>query len=94
MWKKWFAALVLLALCASTGAPKDAKSVVDDVAKAIGAASVNSIQYSASGIYSQFGQNPSPYLPYPKFYATYSRVVDYGKDVSDQPAAGPLGRKL
>ena len=82
MLKKWLVIFGFLAFVTSTGISKDAKSVVDDVAKTIGAADVNSIQYSGSGIYSQFGQNPSPYLPYPKFYAKVTRILDFGKGIS------------
>ena len=82
MWKKVLAVFALLALRGGTGTPKDAKSVVEDVARTIGAASVNTVQYSGSGIYSQFGQSYLPNGPYPKFYAKYSRVVDYGKGLS------------
>lgn len=82
MWKKWLPVLALLALCGSTGTPKDAKSVVGDVSRALGAAGVNTIQYSGSGIYSQFGQSYLPNGPYPRFYLKYSRVVDYGKNIS------------
>jgi glyoxylase-like metal-dependent hydrolase (beta-lactamase superfamily II) len=82
MRKKWLPVLALLTLCGSTGTPRDAKSVVGDVSRTIGAASVNTIQYSGSGIYSQFGQSYLPNGPYPRFYAKYSRVVDYGKNIS------------
>lgn len=82
MWKKWLPVLALLTLCGSTGTPKDAKSVVEDVARTIGAGGVNTIQYSGSGIYSQFGQSYLPNGPYPRFYVKYSRVVDYGKNLS------------
>ena len=82
MLKKWLVIFALLAFVSSAGSSKDAKSVVEDVAKTIGATDVNSLQYSGSGIYSQFGQNPSPYLPYPKFYAKVTRILDFGKGVS------------
>jgi glyoxylase-like metal-dependent hydrolase (beta-lactamase superfamily II) len=82
MWKKWVPVFAALLLSASTGAPQDAKRVVDDVARTIGAAGVNTIQYSGSGIYSQFGQSYLPNGPYPRFYAKYTRVVDYVRSVS------------
>jgi glyoxylase-like metal-dependent hydrolase (beta-lactamase superfamily II) len=82
MWKKWVPVLILFSLCAVTSAPKDAKSVVDDVSRAIGAAGLNTIQYSGSGVYSQFGQSYLPNGPYPRFYVKYSRVVDFGKNIS------------
>ena len=82
MRKKAIAAFGLLTFCCSTGAPKDARDVVKDVAREMGADSVNSLQYSGSGIYSQFGQSYLPNGPYPRFYAKYSREVDYGKGIS------------
>jgi hypothetical protein len=44
MLKKCFVIFALLVFVSSAGMSKDAKSVVDDVAKAIGATDVNSIQ--------------------------------------------------
>jgi glyoxylase-like metal-dependent hydrolase (beta-lactamase superfamily II) len=82
MHKKAIAAFALLTFCCSTGASKDARDVVKDVARAMGAASVKSLQYSGSGIYSQFGQSYLPNGPYPRFYAKYSRVLDYEKELS------------
>ncbi len=82
MWKKWVPVVALLTLCAGTGVPKDAKSVLDDVSRTIGASGLNTIQYSGSGIYSQFGQSYLPNGPYPRFYAKYTRVVDFGKSIS------------
>ena len=61
---------------------KDAGSVVADVGRTIGATGLKSIQYSATGTVSQFGQSYRPDGPYPKFYAKYSRAVDYEKGVS------------
>lgn len=80
-------ALVLFALVASwrsTCAPRDAKDVVRDVGAANGAANVTMIQYSGSGIYSQFGQSYLPNGPYPSFYAKYSRTVDYESARSEE----------
>ena len=82
MWKRAFVTVALAGLFAAAGRPKDAKVVVSDVAGTIGAADVNSIQYSATGFSYNLGQNPTPYVRYPKFFARYSRVVDYEKGLS------------
>ena len=65
----------------------DAEKVVSDAAQKIGADGLKSIQYSANGYYYHFLQG---YLvptatspgPWPKFYAKYSRIIDYQKNVS------------
>lgn len=65
----------------------DAEKVVSDAAKAIGADGLKSIQYSANGYYYHFLQgylvptasNPGPW---PKFYAKYSRSIDYQQNIS------------
>ena len=86
MRKKWLAALALLAWCGrgSAGAPKDAKSVVDDVARALGASGVNTVQYSGHGLFYQFGQSYLPNGPYPRFHMKYSRALDFGKNLSQE----------
>ena len=51
---------------------------LDTVAKAMGAASVKSIQYSGSGVNFQVGQNYSPDLPWPRFIVkSYTRAASY-----------------
>jgi glyoxylase-like metal-dependent hydrolase (beta-lactamase superfamily II) len=82
--------LVLAALfaCGSCKKPEDkAKDAVRSIARTIGAIGLKSIQYSANGYYYHFLQgyqvpslsNPGPW---PKFYAKYSRIVDYDKGIS------------
>ena len=82
MWKKGFASLVLVASFAAAGAKKEAKSAVEDVARTIGAANLKTIQYSGTGFMYVFGQSYFPDGPYPKFYAKYSRIVDYEQGLS------------
>jgi len=82
VWKKGFASLVLVAFFAAAGAKKESKSAVEDVAQTIGAANLKTIQYSATGFTYIFGQSYFPNGPYPKFYARYSRIVDYEKGLS------------
>jgi len=82
MLKRGIVVLAVAAFFAAAGRPKDAKDVVNDVARTIGATDVNSLQYSATGFVYNFGQNPTPYVRYPKFYARYSRMIDYEKEIS------------
>jgi glyoxylase-like metal-dependent hydrolase (beta-lactamase superfamily II) len=68
------AVLVLLSPLVATA--QDAS--LDNVAKAMGAASVKSIQYSGSGTNFQLGQNFSPDVPWPRFVVkSYTRAVNY-----------------
>ena len=86
MSRKLFAcAVVLAAFAGACGSrSQDAKSVVNDAARTLGAADVNSIQYSGTGFAYAFGQNSRPTDPWPKFYARYSRVVDYQKGLAKE----------
>jgi glyoxylase-like metal-dependent hydrolase (beta-lactamase superfamily II) len=68
------AVLVLLSPLAATA--QDAS--LDNVAKAMGAAGVKSIQYSGTGTNFQLGQNFSPDVPWPRFVVkSYTRAVNY-----------------
>jgi len=70
------AALVLLSPLA--GYAQDGRAALENVAKAMGAASVKSIQYSGSGVNFQVGQNFSPDTPWPRFVVkSYTRNVNY-----------------
>jgi len=68
------AVFVLLSPLAATA--QDAS--LDNVAKAMGAAGVKSIQYSGSGVNFQIGQNYSPDVPWPRFLVkSYTRAANY-----------------
>jgi glyoxylase-like metal-dependent hydrolase (beta-lactamase superfamily II) len=82
MWKKALGTLALAALFAGTSTPKDTGNVVNEVSKAVGAENLKTIQYSGSGFAYAFGQSYVPGTDYPKFYAKYSRTVDFDKDLS------------
>ena len=43
---------------------------------------LKTIQYSGSGFAYAFGQSYLPGGPYPKFYAKYSRAIDFDKRLS------------
>jgi glyoxylase-like metal-dependent hydrolase (beta-lactamase superfamily II) len=84
-WKKSLIALVVLAFTAVTSTSKDTKGgadVVGTVAKNVGASDLKTIQYTATGFAYAFGQSYLPGGPYPKFYAKYSRAIDFDKELS------------
>jgi len=54
------------------------RAALDAVAKAMGANTVKSIQYSGNGVSFQVGQNYTPDLPWPRFVVkSYTRTVSY-----------------
>src|SRR5882762_4596977 len=67
----------LVALAPLAGSAQD-RAALDAVAKAIGADTVKSIQYSGNGVNFQVGQNYTPDLPWPRFVVkSYTRTVSY-----------------
>src|SRR5882724_8935126 len=69
------ALLILPPLAAS---PQDNRAALESIAKAMGAGSVKSIQYSGNGANFQVGQNYSPELPWPRFVVkSFTRTVSY-----------------
>ena len=81
MIKKWTAALALLLGCSwmawswQSGA-RDAKAVIADATKALGAENLKSIELSGSGYDFTLGQAPNPSSPWPKFIdKTYTRLI-------------------
>jgi glyoxylase-like metal-dependent hydrolase (beta-lactamase superfamily II) len=78
MWKKLILVMAVLALVAWPAAGQDAKTTLDNVAKAMGAAGLKSIQYSGSGSTFAPGQSPYPGAPWPRFNAkSYIRTINY-----------------
>ena len=79
---RWRVVLVVVtALLASLGTgatAQDARSVVDVLARTLGAANVKSLQYSGSGYVFGFGQSYEPGGPWVKFtLKSYTLVTDY-----------------
>ena len=69
-------AAVIVLLSPITATAQDAS--LDQVAKAMGAAGVKSIQYSGNGVNFAVGQNFSPDIPWPRFVVkSYTRAVNY-----------------
>ncbi len=69
---------VLVLLSPLAGYAQDGRAALEGVAKAMGAASVKSIQYSGNGVNFQVGQNYTADLAWPRFVVkSYTRAVSY-----------------
>lgn len=78
MYKKWIAAVVLVALGSMAAAAQDAKAVIANASKAMGADNLKTIQYSASGTESSFGQAFDTHSGWPGFeLKTYTRTINF-----------------
>ena len=82
MAKKWIFALSIVALLAwaalawADGA-QDAKALISNATKALGAGDLKTIEYSGSGSDFALGQAPNPTSPWPRFNdKSYTRVID------------------
>src|SRR5579871_1609122 len=85
MFKEYFAVAVLGALVPGGAAAQDAKSVVENAVKAMGAGNLGSVRYSGSGFNYALGQAVNPSSPWPKFNVkTYERVIDFDAGASSQ----------
>jgi glyoxylase-like metal-dependent hydrolase (beta-lactamase superfamily II) len=83
MWKKLLAVSSLAAALSWSASAQDAKSVVASASKAIGADTLKTVQYSATGYDFALGQSANPSLPWPKFInKSYTRSIDF-----DAPAS-------
>jgi glyoxylase-like metal-dependent hydrolase (beta-lactamase superfamily II) len=79
MWKKLILVMVVLALVAWPAVGQDAKTTLDNVAKAMGATDLQSLQYTGSGSVFSVGQSPAPGTPWPRFNAqSFTRTINYG----------------
>lgn len=79
---------VVVALSSSlmfAASAQDAKTVLDNAAKAMNAETLKSIEYSGAGFAFVLGQAPNPSSPWPKFNAkSYDRVIDFDAGLSRQ----------
>src|SRR2546422_1013127 len=76
--RKFLSRLAVVVVLLSPLAANAQDALLDQVAKAMGAAGVKSIQYTGSGVNFQVGQNYSPDLPWPRFIVkSYTRSVNY-----------------
>lgn len=85
MTRSTYSRLGLVAALASTLAcgPRDAKSVLEGAASALGASELSSIQYTGQGSNYALGQSPRPDAAWPKFNVVrYERAIDFGTNSS------------
>lgn len=69
-------ALGLLAACAAS--VQEQRATLDNVAKALGATEVRSLEYTGAGTHYQFGQSATPGRAYPRFnLPSYTRSINY-----------------
>ena len=94
--------LATLALLASV-VGQDARGVLTDASRALGVEALKTLRYSGRGFTYQFAQNYSPDGPYPRFNATYTRTIDFGRRLSreeivrtqaEEPPRGGGGQPL
>jgi glyoxylase-like metal-dependent hydrolase (beta-lactamase superfamily II) len=78
MLREYFAVAALAAAIPVGAAGQDAKTVIENAVKAMGAGNLGSIRYSGSGFNYALGQAVNPSSPWPKFNVkSYERVIDF-----------------
>ena len=78
MFKSCLTAVILVTLLAWTAAAQDAKTVISNASRAMGADNLRSIEYSAVGADFAFGQAMTPSSSWPKFIdKTYTRTINF-----------------
>ncbi len=78
MFKKSAAAVAFGALLSTLAMAQDARSVIANASKAMGADNLKTIEYSGSGFDFALGQAVNPSAPWPKFIdKTYTRVMNF-----------------
>src|SRR5512134_2684836 len=87
MIRKWGAALLVVGLMTSSAAAQDAKTVIGNASKAMGADNLNSITYYGSGANFGLGQSNNANGQWPRTNVSdYSRSIDF-----TQPASRATG---
>ncbi len=78
MVKRCLIAAMFMTLLSWTVMAQDAKTVISDASKAMGADNLKTIEYSGSGADFALGQSPNPAAPWPKFInKTYTRTINF-----------------
>jgi hypothetical protein len=78
MLKKLMAAAAFVALFSWGTAAQDAKTVIGNASKAMGADNLKTIEYSGTGSDFALGQAPNPGAPWPRFIdKTYTRAINF-----------------
>jgi glyoxylase-like metal-dependent hydrolase (beta-lactamase superfamily II) len=83
MLKRYLLVGLLTCACAGDLRAQDAKAIVGNVSKALGADTLKTVQYSATGFDYAIGQNPNGNAPWPKFIEkSYTRGIDFDSRTS------------
>jgi len=83
MFKRCLSVLALAALALGRPSAQDAKATIAAVSKAMGADTLKTVQYSATGFDYALGQNPNANAPWPKFIEkSYTRAIDFDQSAS------------
>ena len=83
MFKKCMSAASMLVLAACAAWAQDAKTVIANVSKAMGADNLKTVEYSGSGADFSLGQAMNPTSPWPRFAdPAYDRTIDFDKEAS------------
>jgi len=83
MLKKFLLFVLVVSVCAAPAAAQDVKAAIGNVSKALGADTLKTVQYSATGFDYALGQNPNANAPWPKFIEkSYTRAIDFDKTAS------------
>ena len=78
MIKKCMAAVAITILMSWAVMAQDARTVISNASKAVGADNLKTIEYSGSGMDFTLGQAYNPSSPWPKFInKTYTRVINF-----------------
>ena len=78
MFRRSIVAVMFAALLSWSVAAQDAKTVISNASKAMGADTLKTIEYSASGNEFTLGQAYSPNSPWPRFInKTYTRAINF-----------------
>ena len=71
-------AVFVVGAMAGSGAAQDAKGTIDSASKALGVATLKTVQYSATGFDFALGQAVNPSSPWPRFVEkSYTRTVNF-----------------
>jgi glyoxylase-like metal-dependent hydrolase (beta-lactamase superfamily II) len=83
MTRTWVAVIAVAGLMTSSAAAQDAKAVISNASKAMGAENLTSITYYGSGANFNLGQNNNANMPWPRTNINdYSRSIDFANSLS------------
>jgi glyoxylase-like metal-dependent hydrolase (beta-lactamase superfamily II) len=78
MFKRCLAGFALVAVLGWTTSAQDATAVIGNASKAMGVATLKTVEYSATGLDFALGQAPNPASPWPKFInKSYTRAINF-----------------